>query len=390
MCRKICVAFVLFFWAGCISVFSQQDTVRKPIQWQTQGYFKDLRTFFIDPTSGDMVADNLLHNRINNTFSYGSQWTLSADLRTRIFYGDVVTATPLYGQLVDDGNDRLNLSWLVVDQPNVVMLTELDRLAVEFTHKKTEVRVGRQRINWGISTVWNPMDLFNTFSFFDFDYEERPGSDALRVQHYLGSLSRVEVAANFAAHSDDRVVAALYRTNKHNYDWQWLAAFARNELVAGFGWAGNVGNTGFKGEATFFQPLEYAVYDNSALAITASIDYSFDNGVYSQVGMLYNSSGANDVVINDLAAFGVSARSLSPFRSNVFFQAGGAASPLLNLSMVIITEPVHGSAFFSPSLTYSAANNLDLTLVAQTFFSAVAGDYQNRSTAIFTRGKWSF
>ena len=37
-----------------------------------------------------------------------------------------------------------------------------------------------------MNLVWNPNDLFNAFSFVDFDYEERPGSDALRIQKYTG------------------------------------------------------------------------------------------------------------------------------------------------------------------------------------------------------------
>ena len=34
---------------------------------------------------------------------------------------------------------------------------------------------GRQRINWGQTFVWNVNDVFNAYSYFDFDYKERPG-----------------------------------------------------------------------------------------------------------------------------------------------------------------------------------------------------------------------
>jgi hypothetical protein len=65
-----------------------------------------------------------------------------------------------------------------------------DRSAyLDYTAGKWQFRVGRQRINWGVNLVWNPNDVFNSFSYFDFDYEERPGSDAVRVQYYTGTTS---------------------------------------------------------------------------------------------------------------------------------------------------------------------------------------------------------
>lgn len=33
--------------------------------------------------------------------------------------------------------------------------------------------------------AWNPNDWFNTYNYFDFDYEERPGTDAIRVRVYF-------------------------------------------------------------------------------------------------------------------------------------------------------------------------------------------------------------
>ena len=52
----------------------------------------------------------------------------------------------------------------------------------------------RQRINWGQTLVWNPNDIFNAYSYFDFDYIERPGSDAIRLQYYPDYSSAIEMA----------------------------------------------------------------------------------------------------------------------------------------------------------------------------------------------------
>ena len=58
------------------------------------------------------------------------------------------------------------------------------------------LRIGRQRINWGVNLAWNPNDLFNAYSLIDFDYQERPGSDAIRFQYYMGDLSVLNLQYN--------------------------------------------------------------------------------------------------------------------------------------------------------------------------------------------------
>ncbi|MCG8318265.1 MAG: hypothetical protein MI921_02070 [Cytophagales bacterium] len=49
--------------------------------------------------------------------------------------------------------------------------------------------IGKHRINWGKSYVWNPNDVFNAYSFFDFDYEERRGTDALLIKYTTSPFS---------------------------------------------------------------------------------------------------------------------------------------------------------------------------------------------------------
>ncbi|MEZ4983057.1 MAG: hypothetical protein R2769_16025 [Saprospiraceae bacterium] len=83
-------------------------------------------------------------------------------------------------------NDYFDLSIEGADQMGVAAQMMLDRLFVQYTYKQFEARLGRQRINWGISTIWNPNDIFNAYNFSDFDYEERPGSDAMLLKYYIG------------------------------------------------------------------------------------------------------------------------------------------------------------------------------------------------------------
>ncbi len=72
----------------------------------------------------------------------------------------------------DDG--LVDMSWNIVEKQSFLLNTTIDRLWFDLHFNKFQVTVGRQRINWGQTFVWNPNDIFNAYSFFDFDYVERP------------------------------------------------------------------------------------------------------------------------------------------------------------------------------------------------------------------------
>jgi hypothetical protein len=90
------------------------------------------------------------------------------------------------------------MSVVWIDTRNVVAVSVIDRIWLEYHREKWHARAGRQRINWGMGTTWNPNDLFNTYNFLDFDYEERPAVDAIKVQYLTGLMDHVEVAASFS------------------------------------------------------------------------------------------------------------------------------------------------------------------------------------------------
>lgn len=131
--------------------------------------------------------------------------------------------------------------------------TTIDRLWADFNYGKLLARVGRQRINWGQTLIWNPNDIFNVYSFFDFDYIERPGSDAIRLQYYPDYSSSLEMVVN-ANYENHITAASLYRFNKWGYDIQFLAGYVNSEdFVVGAGWSGAIGPVSFRGEFSLFR-----------------------------------------------------------------------------------------------------------------------------------------
>ncbi len=390
-----------------LSLFAMSDLVGQeavpgladPQKLEVSGYVKNLQTLlFFNDAYPDVqqfklvdtfLQDNLIHNRLNFRWSIAEKWNFRADIRSRIFFGDLVKANPDYAKQVDNANnDYFDLSLVLLDQSSFVVHSMLDRLYFEYFDDQWEIRLGRQRINWGIGTVWNPNDIFNAFAFTDFDYEERPGSDALRVKRYLGFASSIEIAVKAFDSWDQATAAAMWKFNKGTYDIQILSGVAQNDFVLGAGWAGNLKDAGFKGELTYFLPLDGD--KNNSFAATFGVDYAFSNSLYLNSGYLYNSNGSTQAGVSNLFDFQLSAKNLYPYRHAIFTQLSYPFTPLVNGGMALIYSPVATHAlFFNPTITVSVAQDWDLDFVGQLVFNDDGG-YISPIQALFFRLKWSY
>ncbi len=386
----------------------------EPKNWTLRGYVKNMGTFFFFddelalvpglPVAVDtFFQENLIHNRLNFNWYWNENLTFKAELRNRILVGDLVKLQeavaslplppefrqPNYADGLDLANDYLDLSFETSNSKGIAFQSMLDRLYLEYASQKWEVRLGRQRVNWGINTLWNPNDIFNAFTFTDFDYEERPGSDALRVRYFTGFASSIEIAAKVFDDFDEARIAGLWKFNQWNYDFQILAGIAQKDLVFGGGWAGSLKNAGFKGEFSYFHSLEEAIDDS--FGATFGIDYMFQNSLYLNSGFLYNSSGRN-ASGTEILNFELSARDLYPYEFTFMAQALYPFHPLLNGALVVLYSPGEANALFlTPTLTYSVADNWDLDLVGQLVFGDEAdGKYRSPVQLLFIRTKYSF
>jgi len=349
-----------FFFLISIPVICwSQENENQEKKLQLNGYLKDLVT--INVADDSTLLDNLIHNRLNLKWYPNDHWTGVLELRTRAFFGDQVrtinqiseTGFPRYSDLVDVNNDFFDLSWVIVDEERFVLHTIIDRVSIQYTQADWEAKLGRQRINWGTTLVWNPNDLFNAFSFFDFDYEERPAADAIRLTRYTGFASSVELAVNLADELKDFVAAGLWKINKWNYDLQFLGSYVREDIALGMGWEGNIRTSGFKGELTYFIPSVDS-NDNNFL-VTLSWDHSYESSLYLHGSVLYNLKG--EMELSDLALFDLrgelNAKDLSPYKYNLFLQSSYQFHPLILGGIATIFYPGDNALFINPSLTAS-------------------------------------
>lgn len=359
------------------------------------GYVKELYMFYspekpVPGTDLDYLATNIVHNRLNLKWYTSKKLTTVIEMRNRLIFGNLVKDFPDYLATVDVDNGLLDLSWISAQGKSWFVHSMIDRAYLDYSSGKWQIRAGRQRVNWGVNLVWNPNDIFNTFSYFDFDYEERPGTDAIRVQYYTGTTSSAELVYKPGRNQARTAFAGMYRFSQWDYDFQFIGGQAGNDWVAGGGWSGDIRGAGFRGEFTHFEPRN----DQSTRATVASIsaDYTFSSGWYIHSGVLWNSAGKTgkaggmDVLFNP----DMSAKQLSFARYSLFGQVSKPITPLFSGSFSGIVNPSDGSFYFGPALTYSLLNNLELMLAGQLFFGDSETEFGDIGQIAFGRLKWSF
>ena len=351
------------------------------------------------------LNDHLLHIRINTRWYPSDPVRIGMELRMRGFYGGSVQYIPDFIDQIKSHHDFSQLDEVFWNTRKSVGYGQIDRLWLNYTHGNFDVTLGRQRIAWGTALVWNVIDLFNPQSILDFDYEEKPGSDAVRIQYYTGPVSRVELSIKPGKDKKHTTAAALFSLNVFEYDFYGIAGYRNNRWLFGGAWAGDIYKAGFRGEFLVSDvpgktaPIVYPTfpsfgdsffkYDKPVLSAVLSADYTFSNSFYIHTEVLYNSNGKT----KNAGLFyheALQAGMLSPAQWSIFQEFSCDITPLVRGSIFGIFNPNDKSYVILPQLTWSIITDLDFTLLG--FFTSGAhftewGDY---GKSVFTRFKYSF
>jgi hypothetical protein len=327
---------------------------------ELSGYASDMASAIVVSPGNEWMWQNLLHSRLNAGWQFATHWRVDAGLRTRLIAGNMGEKSP-------------------------ELRSTFDRLFLTFEKDKWKLQLGRQRVNWGQTFVWNPNDVFNTYSFFDFDYVERPGCDAFRTTYYHSPTASTELAASLDG-SRRLTAALLHHWNSNKFDYQLMAGeYAESDLVVGGAWSGDFRGLNFRGEASLFRPLGSG--RETVVAASVGADYIFPNSLSLQGEVLYNNVGnaTSSAGLMSLYSAPLSAKRLSICEWNIFTQASYPLTPRLNTSVSAMYFADIQFWYAGLTLDYSLVENLDLSLIAQFF----TGD-DMQITLPFARLKFSF
>lgn len=356
------------------------------------GYLSEMPSFMFQEWKGNWRVDNLIHNRLNLKWNNSSNdFSAVVEIRNRLMIGESVRDIPKYPQMANIDNGVVKLSVNIASGNSYVLNTRVDRAYIDYSKEKLQIRVGRQRINWGQCMVWNPNDLFNSSSFLDFDYIEKPGSDAVRIQYYPGSTSVFELAIK-ADHNNKITSAALFRFNKWNYDLQFLGGVVDGQdLILGAGWSGNILGASFRGEFSYFHPTQEFADTSGLFSISLGGDYTFRNSLVIQAEMLYQSSKKS--LLTNFAGYynmTLSPKKLSFTDFSLMIQGNYPITPLVNISAAIMYFPEIDGYYIGPSLAWSVMENMEFSVIIQSFTGKFTRERNDCLNMGFMRLKWNF
>lgn len=386
---RIYVILMLFLFAGLAAQNEESP-------FELRGYLTNMQSAMFEDPSGDWIIDNLFHNRLN-FFWYGREhFTGTLQLRNRLMYGETLKTIPGYIDAIEKDIGWMDLSFNLLSGNSYVLNSAIDRIWLQYSAGSFVVTAGRQRINWGQTFVWNVNDIFNAYSYFDFDYEERPGSDAIRLEFYPNYTSAIELAVKLDS-SNLLTAAAMYRFNVFSYDIQVLAGLLQEEdYFGGLGWSGNIGGAGFRGETSYFHPVKNISDTTGMFMASVSLDYIFPNTLMLQGEYLYSSKPfSSGFGFLDYYSGSLTVKQLA-FAEHTFFASGSyQITPIFMASLAGMYYPELKGYFFGPNLSYNVLNNVDLSFFFQYFNSQVRdplnGSLSRQQINLwFLRLKWSF
>jgi hypothetical protein len=289
---------------------------------------------------------------------------------------------------------------------NSVLTSAVDRLWVDWTCRRLEVTAGRQRIAWGTCLVWNPTDLFNPYSVLDFDYEEKPGSDALRIEVYTGAVSKVELAGGPGRKSEDVTYGAHYLASLWGYDVSIVGGWEKRVWRWGAGWSGQMMGAGLRGEVLYSKPGATIVPDASARpgppysdgaakavgdfwTLALSCDYTFRSSFYVVSEFLYDGLGTRGDAGDRWSNLAVTGE-LSPARYSVFQEFAYNLTPLLRAEAFAILNPDDRSWSSVSSLAYSIATDWELRLFALPSGGRAGTEFGGMPSQVALRMRYDF
>ncbi len=384
------VLFVLISKASDIygqDSLSVVDSTEDKKRFELQGYVKNMEYISFNDGFRNSLSNNLIHNRINIKWKPVRNFTGAIELRNRLFWGEEVKSNQAFEELLENPTEAIGLSKLWFGSRSAVFHTNIERLWAEYHTDKLSFRLGRQRINWGVNTLWNPNDLFNTYNFLDFDYEERPGSDAVKGQYNFSDNTNLELAVSVSRQREQIAALKLF-TNKWGYDFQFMAAWYLQQWATGSGFAGSIGDAGFKGELMyFFESAKATDQFNASL----EFDYMFENEWYLNLAGLYNMQGLNQQLSNfESLDFRLSPKNLLPLKWTLAITTSKPVTELLQAGFTGTYSPGADLIILYPSLRYNLATNLDVDMVWQSMMAGMQGELHDLNHTAFLRFKWSF
>lgn len=395
------IVFSIFLLLFSLPAFAQPEFSGN-LQWMGISV-KPGRTIFSRNTDLKQLNQGSLY--LNAGYSFSERLTFQSEIRTRFLHGE----TSNFSTMISDGSagssDQflINKTWEL--NKNNTADFRVNRFYLDYNDGPLLITAGRQRINWGMAMIWNPVDIFNARNAVTFG-DDLPSSDAVRIQFYTSETNSFDLVVKGSETRAGRAWALRFKGNMRSTDFQVFGGQRHDIPVAGFGWSGEFLKGGFRGEVlgqfnTFVYRYDWAYYGPGIPGIikqrdrkpnvqaVVSYDYTFENSLYLLTECLWSPSGQKEnVLFSSLHA--ADNQWLSPGVLNLAHQAGFDLTPLVRIGGIYLWNPTDYSLTAGPTLNWNLSDNLDLNGMLLFSDGNNTSEYGGIGTIGFMRVKWSF
>lgn len=361
-------------------------------KWDLNGYVNyRINGYFVQDEKD--YSEQSIQQRFNYEYRFSPYVSFNAGMRNRLIYSDVVEEAG-YSESFDHDAGYMDLSTNLLEEDKILVNSQFDRLYLTWQRNDWLIRGGRFRINWGMSTIWNPNDIFNTYSVYDTDYVERPGTDGFLIRQKLNYASGFELVISPAKNQEQNGYAGRYYFNYDGWDAQILAGRANQDNVVGIGFSGSVNDAGVRGETSFFKPANEGVTtekDNTVIS-SLELDYSFTSqrnwGI--KTGVLHTSDPYMPDSSVTYLSQSLSVRTLS-FTEFTGYAEVGFDLTSLNRSSLSAIYYQEQSLYLCYTNRYSLSDNWQLTASIQHFNGSESSLFgQSPATIVYTMIRWDW
>jgi len=337
--------------------------------------------------AGDNPAGHFVQTDVNrlrlewNSPVLGNQSATSGRLNAHLAYDHEFTAGGLVTTPAFQAASRVpEATWLDAEQSvlrrgRMFWRHHLYRAWLNWEKDDVQFKLGRQRIAWGSGRMWNPTDRFNPVDPTALEGDQKIGVDsALGEWRYSSSgIVQAVAAPGSGAHLVSRKTAVRVRDTFGEADVALLGGRMGIEQVLGADIAANLLEGGLHGEWLHARPAGGVSYHQ----LSAGYEYTLMNaavpeGLYLLGEYFFNGAAGRTLV-------GATDRLNSTVRHLAGFSAGYDLTPLLRLDVTTILDMVKGSSFVAPKLTYSLAQNLELSGFAYLFSGHAGSEFGPRT-----------
>ncbi len=339
--------------------------------------------------------EHQIHQRLNLEYQFESYFRANMSIRNRLILGGDVEQNPYYSVNLGSDNGYFDLTSNWYSKGNQLGNSQLDRMYIDYKGSDWSVRAGRFRINWVMTTRWNPNNIYNTYSINDFNYEERNGTDGILFTHNLGYASSFDALYTPNRESNQNGYSIRYLGNYSGWDHQLIFGKVKLEWIAAAGFSGYLQGIGIRGEISHFLPIKSKwnglnIQKSTIASIESDYRFGGNRNWLGNVALLYTSKPEKPEsrATDDKMAFTV--KPLSYYRYTVY---AGLEFDVSSLQRLTLTSTIYDdeAILFSIKTRYSISDDTELTGVIQGVNDNSKSTLSKlKSSSIFIRIKWSF